>query len=481
MMGKILKSASEEGNPVSSVLKKTMNKLNGERTISQQEIMHLLLSLGLVSCTHNFVNLHLDSCSQELDLDMLWQSPGGQRTIKTALKISLMDAYGRRLNAMFWKDQKCFSINEESLRDMPLSVFVARFNVGKRGQFSNKIFKRAKENVVVIFYPHHSSDRNASTYHLYCKNCLLKFKPWSLDDSSMFPFNGIDDPTDEDFITLWEEFLLSCQEEGKWMPDMLQRDIDDYIINSENAPREKADPIMAIDDAHIDLNISTNEEEDAAFLEIETDIPHSRNENGEDPHEVTMKWDQNHDWNLLFHTYDMSLKDYVKKYEEFMVNDRHGERRDSVTPNVPRSSLNDDQRFAHDVFVAAVCQPRGSSSTDDEQSNGIGRLQILAGQGGCGKTHVINAINTTLKAKGFVGRNFATTGIAAVGIGGSTLHSYARGLGLPINVKGSYKPLQGKTLRRLQKEHKDVRYIIIDEYSMLKQRENIIFTCDVVK
>ena len=468
MVKKIASSANEEGHPTTSVLQKTMGKLFGERDISQQETCHLMLCLTLVACTHNFINLYLEGGTNELDLNTLWQSAGGQQTIQKSLKLSLMDVYGRRLDATFWKEKVSFSMNKASLRDMPLSIFVARFSVGKRGQYSNKIFKRKKENTVVIFYPHYSSDRRASTYPSYCKNSLLKFKPWSFDDN---PFNGIEEPTEEDYITMWDEFLITCKEEGKWLPDMLQRDIDDYILNRDMLPRETSDSTMAIDDAHIDLNISKNEEENAAFLTIETDVPHSRNDNGEDPNEVTIKWNDNHDWTLLSNNYDMPLDHYIEKYEEFMKNDRHGERRtNSTTPTVLRSSLNEKQRFAHDVFVAAVYQPPGSSSTDDVLSNGIGRLQILAGQGGCGKTHVLNAINTTLKALGIVGGNFATTGIAAVGIGESTLHSYAWGFGIPINVK-EYKPLTGKTLRRLQKLHKDLKYIIIDEYSMLKQRE----------
>ena len=282
---------------------------------------------------------------------------------------------------------------------------------------------------------------------------------------------------------MWDEFLISCKEEEKRLPNILQWEIDDYIFNRDILSRETPDSIMAIDDTHINLNVSTNEEENAAFLAIETNLPHYRNNNSEDPLEVTIKWNENHDWTFLNNNYDRPLDYYLKKYKEFMENDRHGEQTsNSGTQKISRSSLNEKQCFAHDLFVAAVCQPPGSSSTDDEQSNGIGRLQILAGQGGCGKTHVLNAINSTLKAKVIVGGNFATTGIAAVGIGGSTLHSYTWGFGIPINVK-EYTPLSGKTLRHLQKLHKDLKYIIIDEYSMLKQREKYYLhqrCCEIV-
>ena len=41
---------------------------------------------------------------------------------------------------------------------------------------------------------------------------------------------------------------------------------------------------------------------------------------------------------------------------------------------------------------------------------------------------------------------------------------------MPVNAK-KYTALSHKILKRLQKLHEALRYIIIDEYSMLKQRE----------
>ena len=82
----------------------------------------------------------------------------------------------------------------------------------------------------------------------------------------------------------------------------------------------------------------------------------------------------------------------------------------------------------------------------------------------------INAINTTLKASNVEGGNFGTTGISAVSIGGSTLHSKTKGFALPINVKG-YRLLSKAVKDQLKELHRDKKYIIIDEFSMLKQIE----------
>ena len=87
---------------------------------------------------------------------------------------------------------------------------------------------------------------------------------------------------------------------------------------------------------------------------------------------------------------------------------------------VHRESLNEKQRFAHDLFVKAATLRPGLSSTDKDYGGDIGRLQILVGQGGCGKSYVIKAIHITLSELNIEGGFFETTGMAAVGIGGST-------------------------------------------------------------
>ena len=60
----------------------------------------------------------------------------------------------------------------------------------------------------------------------------------------------------------------------------------------------------------------------------------------------------------------------------------------------------------------------------------------------------------------------ATTGKAAFSIHGCTIHSLLK---LPESAKGN-KYLTGQSLIRLQNVLKEVRYVIIDEYSMLGQK-----------
>ena len=66
---------------------------------------------------------------------------------------------------------------------------------------------------------------------------------------------------------------------------------------------------------------------------------------------------------------------------------------------------------------------------------------------------------------------FATSGVAANLIRGSTVHSSKRGLALPVGNR-QFIELKGKTLKRLQKRYAGkLKLVILDEFSMLRQKE----------
>ena len=86
---------------------------------------------------------------------------------------------------------------------------------------------------------------------------------------------------------------------------------------------------------------------------------------------------------------------------------------------------------------------------------------IVIGEGGTGKSFLINAIRNYLKEKSII---TATTGKASFNINGVTIHSF-----LKLTVgKMSQKDLSGQSLNDLQNNLLMVDYIII-EYSMLGQ------------
>ena len=87
-------------------------------------------------------------------------------------------------------------------------------------------------------------------------------------------------------------------------------------------------------------------------------------------------------------------------------------------------------------------------------------LMVLAGSG---KSYVIDALKHLLKQ---TSRVCAFFGIAAYNVVGNTLHSL---LQLPIKGKKNV-PLKSSALSKLQEDMNGVRYLIIDEFSVVGQK-----------
>jgi hypothetical protein len=88
---------------------------------------------------------------------------------------------------------------------------------------------------------------------------------------------------------------------------------------------------------------------------------------------------------------------------------------------------------------------------------------IINGVAGTGKSYLIAAVRQTLKDKCVI---TATTGKASFNISGVTIHSLLK---LPVNYKYQ-KELPGQSLAMLQDRSASIKYILIDEYSMLGQK-----------
>ena len=115
---------------------------------------------------------------------------------------------------------------------------------------------------------------------------------------------------------------------------------------------------------------------------------------------------------------------------------------------------------------------------------------FLTGGGGVSKSHLIKTIHISLtKVLMHKGGNpekprillLAPTGVAAININGITVHT-----DLSINVRSKMYPLNGRQKATLRTRLSVVRFVIIDEISMVSnalsyevhQRLNEIFQCD---
>jgi ATP-dependent DNA helicase PIF1 len=94
-----------------------------------------------------------------------------------------------------------------------------------------------------------------------------------------------------------------------------------------------------------------------------------------------------------------------------------------------------------------------------EDNNGQPLLTMVHGTAGTGKSYVINCLRNVLNQTCTV---LAPTGIAALNISGSTLHSFFQFCNVNRVID-----LRGPALQRLQDKCADLKYVIIDELSMV--------------
>ncbi|OAQ57695.1 ATP-dependent DNA helicase PIF1 [Pochonia chlamydosporia 170] len=122
-------------------------------------------------------------------------------------------------------------------------------------------------------------------------------------------------------------------------------------------------------------------------------------------------------------------------------------------------SLNRDQRLVYDTAMNHFLNQEPSQL-----------LLHVDGAGGTGKSYLINLLSAHLQAaagrRGTPVWRAAPTGVAGNQIPGTTLHSL---LHLPINK--AFMPLSAIDNAQLQKKLKDIKYLIINERSMLGLRQ----------
>ena len=87
---------------------------------------------------------------------------------------------------------------------------------------------------------------------------------------------------------------------------------------------------------------------------------------------------------------------------------------------------------------------------------------IVSGTAGTGKSYLINCLKILLKDKL---RVCAPTGVASYNIQGYTLHNL-----FSLPTKGEFKQLEGQRLHDIQHSLAEVKYLIIDEMSMIGRK-----------
>jgi hypothetical protein len=471
MMMRVLTKSIEEGHTAQHALKKGMQKLMGERTMSKQEKCHLIMSLPTVTCSHTFVKINLLNDGNRIllfdedtpvaqDTNNNVNGNGGgdggaeQQAPPRAAKMSLMDAYRECTNEEHWLSQDEFNAFKDILPTLPFREFAVQFTVGERLTHRNKIKCRTKQNTVLMFYPQYSSNPSSPDYTKYCRTAMIKYVPWAgKDPQSLW---GGEQATDEQIRQAWAHHLQSF---GDVVPDWIRKEIEDY----HRVPRASRNTV------DFESEIDPDDLEPTEFAEEYHVNPDDAEQI--DPDRVDLQWDHDHDWSNLQHDYDEHT--VLDEAEQIQLLDNF------ILPVEATADdgieLNERQRLAVEMIVECA-------EIDDPDEIAAGaKTCILVGRGGTGKSTTLNAAIRRLEEIYGVGKvlKMATTGMAATVIGGSTLHSKKHGLGIPVGRT----PWRGKAgfsqrwLSEMFEKLKDMIMACLDEYSMTKARELYYASC----
>nr|GAT44847.1 predicted protein [Mycena chlorophos] len=127
--------------------------------------------------------------------------------------------------------------------------------------------------------------------------------------------------------------------------------------------------------------------------------------------------------------------------------------------------LNEEQRRAHDIIEKHLTR-----TLKGEEVSQL--LMIVQGEGGTGKTVLLNAVSHTFDfhASTSLLAKTGTTGISASLIGGQTLHQWA---GIPIRASENSSWISKSSANIQERRIQNiipVRYLVIDEFSMMTKK-----------
>ena len=172
--------------------------------------------------------------------------------------------------------------------------------------------------------------------------------------------------------------------------------------------------------------------------------------------------DQNYEW----------INDPKQRYSDMNLKDIDTFVNRNSRPNEKKEDLIIDYQTLNDIqkIIFKRIESHYQEVLAGHQAKPL-RL-IVMGTAGIGKIYLIKAIQSRLQEMKEARSKLpiivlALTGIAAFNIDGITVHS---GLSIPIINDSKRMDIKGEQLKQLQNRLKDVKYVIIDEKSMISRR-----------
>ena len=326
---------------------------------------------------------------------------------------SLLDNYAER---------QSFVQDNAGILQMNFVEFVSQYFV------KDSCLKKRNKPVIVRTFPTYSSSPQSPNYGLFCKYQLLRYKPWLHHPGHAWTDEEENDST---FVSHWNQFLQT--EAAQTLVPNWSRELDavSRYIESDSSDEDA--------ESH-----TTDEQEEWMLLaELNMNSAEQSDENIE-LNSSPQYWQEH----KQYYTEEQisNMPSWIQQQKESFII--------SMTTNkeIDVSTFNEAQSVRYKIVFDHFIQ---------EDANPL--LLIITGLAGSGKSYVIDAMKSLLQDKCKVCAYF---GIAAFNVKGQTIHSF---LQLPIRGKKSCD-LKGQSLRKLQDDVLGIKYIIIDEYSVIGQK-----------
>ncbi|KJZ70977.1 hypothetical protein HIM_09632 [Hirsutella minnesotensis 3608] len=408
-IGRALMPRVKDHNPLISFTSKLLNQLVAERDYSKQEVSHLLLGLPLQEGSRTCLyvdcrNPDRHSRSLRIDGDEVDEAP------------NVYEKYTQR---------------PEALADLSYVSFLKSWNFRPRDPSKWKLWQPGNINGrprVLVYFPRYQADPEGQQWPDYCRVKLTLNHPHRRVDDLLTIDGQLFGSHAEAFSYCWQHHSHGDDHYGRPKDAPLQPQDDQYKALPVEEEFDDEDWIRLA--ALLPGNPLTQEDLD---LLGRRDI------------------DVNYDWTRHVGTYpelrDSYWKDLIASHP--MANDV-----EVLGPHW-RNTLNPQQRLVYDTFMGHF-----------QAQNPTQILLHVDGGGGTGKSFLIKVLSSHLQAAALPNLSpicrVAPTGVASNQIQGSTIHSLLR---LPVG--GTFTDLPPADAAALQSRLRHIKYLVIDEKSML--------------
>ncbi|KAJ3455383.1 hypothetical protein MRS44_013983 [Fusarium solani] len=408
-IGKALMPRVKDHNPLVSFTSKLLNQLVAERDYSKQEVSHLLLGLPLQEGSRTCLyvdcrNPDRHSRSLRIDSDEVVEAP------------NVYEKYCRR---------------PEALEDLTYVSFLKCWNFRSKDPSKWKQWQPGNVNGrprILVYFPRYQADPEGQQWPDYCRVKLTLNHPHRRHDE-LLTFDGQRfNSHAQAFSYCWQHHSHGDDHYGRPKEARLQPQEDQY----ETLPVEE-------------------EFDDEDWIRLAALLPDNPlTQEGLDllgRRDI----DVNYDWTRHVGTYpefrDSYWKDLIASNP--IANDVE------VLGLHWRDQLNPQQRLVYNTFMGHF-----------QVQNPTQILLHVDGGGGTGKSFLIKVLSSHLQAAALPNPSpicrVAPTGVASNQIQGSTIHSLLR---LPVG--GAFTDLRPADAAALQSRLRHVKYLVIDEKSML--------------